>query len=304
MSEILCYTPTYSPFSEADRNWPRPFTRISNKEIAERVISDRGRAKPWLYMDAIDSILNTRSDIQLVVGDGRSTESIRDGLKKHHETAGGYSLELYPERMSQWLIFNDIIEKYAMADTKYFVYSSSDVIWQMDWVGEAIREFGAHPEYQILFPCVNNGDQNLPCQIAKGPRDLDTITPPYQEEAKAPVLNAYAMVFRMDFLRTFGGYPTIFRNCFSESFFSTMCTAVGGEMRLVPRAWVHHYGTLDLWQETNGSPYHYTEEKMLFQDIMNKVQMAKGMGLLNVDFLKKTLYKQGDAYGGNNRLAG
>lgn len=283
--------PTYSPTTEADKNWPRLYTRLNNQEIAERIASDRGRAKPWLYMDAIDSILNTRSDIKLIVGDGRSTESIRDGLKKHRECAGGYSLELYPEKMSQWLIFNDIIQKHVTDDAKYFVYSSSDVIWQMDWVGECIKEFEAHSEYQILFPCVNNGDHNLPCQVAPGPRDMDTIKPPYQEEAKAPVLNAYAMIFRMDFLRTFGGYPTVFRNCFSESFLSTMCAAVGGEMRLVPRAWCHHYGTQDLWQNDNGSPYYYNEEKMLFQDIMNQVRMAKGMGLLTVDFLKQTLYK-------------
>lgn len=212
-------------------------------------------------------------------------------MQAHNIESGGYELKLYPEKMSQWVIFNDIIDNYTDQNTEYFVYSSSDVIWKMDWVGEAIKEFERNPKAQILFPCVNCGDQNLPCQIASGPRDMDPISPPYQEEAKAPVLNAYAMIFRMSFLRTFGGYPTIFRNCFSESFLHYMCQTVGGEMFLLPRGWVHHYGTVDIWQG-NGSPYYYNEEKMLFQDVMNKIQMAKGMRMMSVDFLKKTLYKK------------
>lgn len=276
---------------------PRSLDRITNDEIKLRIESDVGRRKPWMYLDAIDSILNIRPDIKLVVGDGRSTESMRYKMSEHYDRAkiagSGhpvYSLELYPEKMSQWVIFNDILDKYSTPETKYFVYSSSDVIWLHDWVGEIIKEFESNPKAQILFPCVNSGDRNLPCQIADGPRDLPAMLPPYQEEAKAPVLNAYAMVFRMDFLRTYGGYPNIFRNCYSESFLHYMCAAIGGEQRLVPRAWVHHYGIGDSWSE-NGSFYYYNEEKMLFQEIMNKVLMAKGMRRLDVEFLKKVLYK-------------
>lgn len=285
-------------------NWPRPYRGLSNEEIAQRIESDHGRKKPWVYMDAIDSILNIRPDIELVVADGRSTESMRTQMLKHHqESNANYTLLCYPDKMSQWIIFNDVIDRYVKSDTKYFVYTSSDIIWQMDWVEEAIKEFDKNPKLQILFPCVNNGDGNLPCQVASGPRDLDPIKPPYQEEAKAPVLNAYAMIFRMDFLRAFGGYPTVFRNCYSESFLHYMCLAVGGEQRLLPRGWCHHYGTVDIWQE-NGSFYYFNEEGMQFQEIMNKVQMAHGMGLLTVDFLKNILYKKRTSHDGITERAG
>lgn len=275
---------------EADTENSRPYNRLNNQQIAERVNATDKPFKPWLYMDAIDSVLNTRPDINLVVGDGRSTESIRQEMLKHQNETGGYHIEFYSERMSQWVIFNDIINKHATPETEYFVYSSSDIIWQMDWVAEAIKAFEANPKLQILFPCVNNGDANLPCQIAAGPRDIEPLFPPYQEPAEARVLNAYAMIFRMDFLRTYGGYPTLFRNCFSESFLHYMCEAMGGEQRLLPRGWCFHYGTQDIWQE-NGSFYYYNEEKMLFHDVMNKLKMAKAMGLMSVDFLKNLLYK-------------
>lgn len=294
MPEIICYTPTYSPDNEADTNWPRPYSRLTQEEIFTRVKSGNGRAKPFMYFDAIDSVLNIRPDIKLVVGDGRSSESIRCGLIEHQRAAGGYELELYPEKMSQWAIFNDILEKYATHDTKYFIYSSSDVLWHHDWVVEAIKAFEAEPKLQILFPCVDQGDPNLPCQIAAGPRDLDLISPPFQDHARAPVLNAYAMIFRMDFLRTYGGYPTIFRNCFTESFLAYMCQAMGGEMRLMPRGHVFHYGEGDKWV-TPGSAYYYTEEKLNFQEIMNNVLMYKAMGRMTPEYLKTKLYKQESA---------
>lgn len=283
--------PTYSPADESDTEHSRPHTRLGTQEIFERIASGYGKKKPWVYLDAIDSILNVRPDIHLVVGDGRSTDSIRTDLQKHHDISCGiYSLALYPEKMSQWLIFNDILNTHAKDDTKYFVYSSSDIIWKTDWVAEAIKEFDKNPKLQILFPCVSSGDANLPCQIAPGPRDIDTMFPPYQKAAKAHVLNAYAIIFRMDFLRTYGGYPTAFRNCFTESFLSYMCEAMGGEMRLLPRGWCYHHNGVDIWAETGKSYYYYNEEKFKFQTIMDEFLMYKAMNMATVDYLKKVLY--------------
>lgn len=288
MSNIVCYTPTYSPDTEADINWPRPYTHLTQEQIFTRIDSDKGRVKPWMYMDSVDSVLNIRPDIKLVVADGRSTDSIREHLQKHHDANNDYELKLYPEKMSQWAIFNDIFNENRDAD--YFIYSSSDIIWHMDWVAEAIKEFEKNLKLQILFPCVNRGDPNLPSQVSPSARNLDPILPPYQKEARASVLNAYVMIFRMDFLRKYNGYPTLFRNCFTESFLSYMCEAIGGEMRILPRGHVFHHGEGDKWL-TPGSAYYYTEEKMTFQNIMDSVLMHKAMGRMTVDFLKKTLYK-------------
>lgn len=307
MSEILAYLPTYSPNTEADTNYPRPSTRLTNQQIVERLKGQSGTLKPWMYCDAIDSILNTRPDIHLVVGDGRSTDSIRAGLLAHNKEShletceltlhqqspvpAEYTLELYPEKMSQWIIFNDILNKYSTPETKYFVYTSSDVIWLMDWVAEAIKAFERDPKLQILFPCVNRGDPNLPCQIAPEPRDIPPIKPPFQQAARAPVLNAYAMIFRMDFLRAYGGYPTAYRNCYTESFLHYMCKAMGGEMRVLPRGWCFHWGEGDSWSGPGGY-YNYSAEKCKFEAMMNDVQMAEAMGRMSVDFLKRTLYLQ------------
>lgn len=242
-----------------------------------------------MYMDAIDSVLNTRPDTKLVVADGKSTESMRNELTKHHfANNAAYDIMLYADKKSQWWIFNDVLDKYATDETKYFVYTCSDIIWQMDWVGEAIKEFERNPKLQILFPCVNRGDPNLPCQIADGPRDLDPIFAPFQSYARAPCLNAYAMIFRMDFLREYGGYPTLFRNCFTESFLHYMCEAMGGEMRLMPRGWVYHYGEGDKWTGEGGF-YNYTAEKLDFEEIMNRVLMHKALGKMTPEYLKKTL---------------
>lgn len=283
--------PTYSPDNEADINYPRSYVRQTNDEIQLRIDSDKGRLKPWMYMDSIDSILNTRPDVKLIVADGMSTQSIRHHMQKHHlANDAAYDFAMYPEKMSQWILFNDVLKLYATEETKYFVYTSSDVIWQMDWVGEAIKEFEKNPKLQILFPCVNKGDQNLPCQVSPGPRDLDPIFPPYQDHARAPVINAYAMIFRMDFLRTYGGYPTLYRNCFTESFLHYMCEAMGGEMKLMPRGHVFHYGEGDKWV-TPGSAYYYTEEKLIFQEVMNNVLMHKALNRMDVNYLKNKLYK-------------
>ncbi len=291
MPKIICYVPTYSPVDEA-QPLNRPYTRLSQQEIKQRLHDPANRTKPGMYMDAIDSILNIRPDIELVVADGRSTESIRTELGKHqHHTDSGHFLNLYPERMSQWAIFNDIYNSHDRKNYDYFVYSSSDVIWTMDWVEEAIQAFGRNPKLQILFPLVSNGDTNIPCQTALYPRDEDPVKPPYDHHGKAPVLNAYVMIFRMDFLREYGGYPDIFRNCFTESFLHYMCQAMGGEMRLLPRGWCWHWSLGDKWEE-NGSHYYFNQEFSLFQNIMGKVQMAYGAGIMTPAFLKKILYKE------------
>jgi len=290
MSKIVCFVPTYSPVDEAVRNGisTRPFTRLPQNEILARLQNSHGRDKPWMYMDAIDSIKNVRPDIQLVVADAKSTESIRAGLSSHHMQAGGYILEFYNDRQSQWKLFNDVYK--AHEDCDYFVYSSSDVIWPADWVAEATKEFEKNPKLQILFPLVSCGDGNIPCQVAKGPRDEDPIPPPYDPHGKAPVLNAYVMIFRMDFLRAYGGYPNVFRNCFTESFLAYMCQAIGGEMRLLPRGWCWHWSLGDKWEE-NGSHYYFNQEHALFQTIINSVQMAQGAGTLTKEVLRKKLYK-------------
>lgn len=301
MSEVVCFMPTYSPVVEADPRPLRPYERQSFDQICARFNTKEGRVKPGVYFDAIDSILNTRPDIKLVVGDARSTESIRNALLDHNEAsfsnqgeAPHYTLKLYPEKMSQWAVFNDVYEKYCTADTKYFVYSSSDVIWTMDWVGEAIKAFEKDPKLQILFPCVSSGDGNIPCQVATGPRDLDPQLAPYDRFGKAPVLNAYAAIFRKEFLDIFGGYPDIFRNNYTESFLHYLCSAMGGEMRLLPRGWVYHWGTVDIWSE-NGSAYYYQQEQDLFQSIMNRVLMMDAAGIADVQFFKNLLWRKTDA---------
>ena len=204
-----------------------------------------------------------------------------------HPDPGRYELMLYDGRESQWKLFNDV---YATAglETEYFVYTSSDVVWTMDWVREAIKAFEADPKVQILFPCVNRGDPNLPCQIAAGPRDLDLVEPPFQRAARAPVLNAYAMIFRMSFLKEYGGYPTVWKNCFTESFLHYMAEAAGGKMRLMPRGHVYHFSALDAWNG-DGGWYGYNGEKASFDKIMDEVLAKRAKGEMTVSFLKEIL---------------
>lgn len=305
VSEIVVYMPTYSPNTEAKTT--RHYNRLTQEEIVQRLKTPEARIKPGVYFDAIDSVLNIRPDVHLIVADGRSTDSIRTALISHNEEAKKehleaiwhgnsedrslYTLKLHPEKMSQWAIFNDLFSTYVTDDTKYFVYTSSDVIWHMDWVAEAIKEFEKNPKLQILFPLVSNGDGNIPFQVASGPLDKDPMEAPYDQYGKAKVLNMFVAIFRTDFLKTYGGYPDIFRNCYTESFLSYLCQAIGGEMKLLPRGHVIHHGTVDLWEE-NGSFYYFNEEKVLFETIMNHLQMMDGAGFLSVDLLKKTLWRK------------
>ncbi len=284
--------PTYSPTTEADTTVPRPYTRLSQEDIAARLHTRDGMLKPWMYMDAIDSVLNIRPDIKLVVADGRSTNSIRDGLYEHQKANNrDYIFFPYDEKLSQWWIFNDVIKRFVTDETEYFIYTSSDIIWQMDFVAEAIKEFEKNPKLQIIFPTMSRGDPNAHWQLATGPVDADSFVPPFQEAAKAPVCNAYVMMFRMPFLREFGGYPTLFRNCYTESFLSHMCDAVGGVMKVMPRGWCFHWNEGDKWVE-NGSSYYYNEEFELFENVMNRLLFAKGIGQLTVPYLKNILYRK------------
>lgn len=298
-SQFLVYCPTYAPTTEAGEDAPnrRPYRRHTTQEIAKRV-HDHGflsRMRPWVYMDCIDSILNVRPDVDLVVGDARSSDSIRKHLIEHQRASAtdhtGYDLALFPLKESQWKVLNVIINTHAAPETKYFIYTSSDIVWVSDWVQEAVKEFEADKDLQIVFPCVNSGDPNLPCQIADSARDLPLIDPPYQEAARAPVLNAYVFICRMDFLRTYGGYPTAFRNCFTESFLYYMCEAMGGKMRVMPRGWVYHHNGIDA--HGNGTPeggYNYLAEKPMFDKIMDEVQAARAEERMTVEFLKGVLY--------------
>lgn len=298
-SPILVYMPTYAPDTEAvdEEDMGRPYERRTNEQIAERIarLGFLSRIRPAVYFDCIDSVLNVRPDIDLVVADARSTDSIRTGLQKHRETSGEYDLALYPEKMSQWTVLNDVLKRHACEATRYFVYTSSDIIWTMDWVGEALKEFEKDPSLQIVFPCVNQGDPLLPVQILSYPHDEALIDParhtecPAMKAARAPCLNAYAMIFRMDFLRTYGGYPDVFRNCFSESFLYFMCEAMGGKMRLMPRGVCYHHSGVDAWTGEGGY-YNYTAEKDKFERIMDQVDGMRARGNLSVDYLKGILY--------------
>ena len=286
MTKIVAYMPTYAQIEA------QPVTRSYGKlpqDMIIRRLQDRANmARPAMYMDAIDSVLSIRPDIKLVVADGRSTDSVRDGLMEHNKYSNdGYLLALYENKESQWKLFNDIFKHAEDAD--YFIYTSSDIIWTMDWVSEAIKEFEKNPKLQILFPTMSNGDRHCACQIADGPKDKDPFPPPYQQAAKAPVLNAYVMMFRMDFLRTYGGYPTAYRNFYTERFLWYLCEAIGGQMMVLPRGHCFHWDGGDKWSE-NGSTYYYNEEFEKFEDMMNRLQFAKGMGKMNVEYLKKLLY--------------
>lgn len=300
MAEILVFLPTYSPDAGEEDGCGRPLIRLTLPQIAERIntLGQKSRARPYVYMDAIDSILGSRPDVELVVADAMSSDIIRTDMAMHHKQSGGYELAFYPEKLSQWIVFNDIIQHHCKEDTKYVVYSSSDIIWPEDWVEKAIVEFEKDPALQILFPCVNSGDMSIPIQLAQGPRDMDLIDPADyiscigMAAARAPCLNAYAMIFRIDFFKTYGGYPDLTRNCFSESWLYYMCQAMGGKMRLVPRCWVYHHNGIDVWVGEGGF-YHYSAEKPIFDKTMDALQSARSEGRVTVDYLRKLLYKNG-----------
>lgn len=301
-SPYLVFMPTYAPETEAVENAPnkRPHGREPQTAIADRITKYGylSRIRPWSYMDAIDSVLNIRPDVDLVVADARSTESMRKHLTLHQRSSQnldspGYSLALFPEKESQWKALNKIIELHDNPAVKYFIYTSSDIVWTMDWVAEAEKEFLADPSLQIVFPCVNSGDPNLPNQVATGPRDLPLEEAPYQDAARAPVLNAYVFICRMDFLRAYGGYPNIFRNCFTESFLHYMAEAIGGKMRLMPRGWCYHHGAVDQWSGAGGL-YNHTGELAKFTKIMDQVQEARcaERSYMTKAFLQSLLYEQ------------
>lgn len=297
MPEILAYMPTFSPATEATSNNRRPYERLPQHEIVKRIneLQIMSREKPWLYMDCIDSILNTRPDIELVVADARSTDSIRDEMHKHYVAGGGkYHLGLYPEKLSQWEVFNDVMHRHMTDETKYVVYTSSDIVWGMDWVGEAVKEFERDAALMIIFPTVSSGDfEFLPCQVRPGPVDEPLMDPPYQDAARAPVLNAYAMIFRADFFRAYGGYMTAYRNCFTESFLYYQCEAMGWKMRLMPRGWLFHHNAGDAWASSEGGHYHYLAEKPKFDVMMDAVQVARVEGRMTHAFLREVLYPEG-----------
>lgn len=300
-SKFLVFMPTYAPETEAVEEVPggnRSYSRCSNEEIINRV-NTKGilaRLRPWVYMDCVDSILNIRQDVDLVVADARSTNSIRRHMAKHQAASigldhAGYDLALFENKESQWKALNKILEIQLQPHHEFLVYTSSDVVWVMDWVAEAEKEFAKDPSLQIIFPCVSSGDPNLPCQIAQGARDLPLLDPPYQQAARAPVLNGYAFIMRTEFLRRYGGYPTIFRNCYTESFLYYMCEAYGGKMRLMPRGWVYHFGAMDA-HEGDGGKYNHLGEFPVFERVMNEVQAARSEGRATVDFLRSQLYEQ------------
>jgi GT2 family glycosyltransferase len=291
--------PTYAPDAAEEPSNGRPPDRLTLQQISDRIntLGEGSRTRPYVYMDAIDSIIGSRPDIQLVVGDAKSSDIVRSTLARHHKNAGGYELCFYPDKMSQWELMNDILRRYAAGDTRYIVYTSSDIIWPMDWVAEAVKEFEKDPKLQILFPTVNRGDMAIPIQVAAGPDNRDLIDPAdYMDcvgmaAARAPCLNAYAIIFRYDFFLEYGGYMDLFRNCFTESFLYYMAEAMGGKMRLCPRAWVYHHNGVDVWIGEGGF-YHYTAEKPVFDKLMDEVQEARNNGKMTVDFLKRKLYIQ------------
>lgn len=301
MKQILAYMPTFAPNAGDEPSHGRPASRLTMEQIGERIntLGHKSRARPYMYMDSIDSIINQCPEADLIVADAKSSDIIRSNLALHHRQASGYHLAFYPDKLSQWVVFNDILARHATEHTKYMVYTSSDIIWAMDWVAEAIKEFDADPALQVIFPTVNSGDPAMPLQLAPGPYDAELIDPADHmnsigvKAARAPCLNMYAAIFRIDFLKFYGGYPDIFRNCFSESFLYYLCEAMGGKMRLMPRGFCYHHNAGDAHGiGTEAGLYNYNAEKPLFDEIMDKVQYAREMNIMDADLLKELLWKK------------
>lgn len=295
--KILAYMPTYAPDAKEEDQCGRLPIRLTMEQIAKRIndLGPKSRNRPALYMDCIDSVVNQRPDIELVVADAKSSDIIRTGLAQHHKDTQGYQLAFYPEKLSQWAVLNDILARHAMPETEFFIYTSSDVIWAMDWVAEAIKEFDKDPALQIIFPMVNAGDLSMPLQLSPGPQDKDLLDPADFmnskgiEAARAPCCNAYAFIVRMEFFRVYGGYQTIWKNCFSESFLYYQCQAMGGKMRVMPRGWCYHHNGGDVWVSEKGF-YGYTAEKPTFDRVMDDVQRARTENRMTADYLKSVLY--------------
>lgn len=297
--EILAFMPTFAPDAGEEDGCGRPLVRLDMDSIAQRinVLGMKSRARPWMYMDAIDSVINQRPDVDLIVADARSSEVVRNNLAIHHRQAGGYELAFYPDKASQWAIMNDILARHVTPHTKWVVYTSSDIIWPMDWIEPALKEFEKDPELAILFPTVNAGDGNLPLQLAPGPYDADVIDPadymnnPASQAARAPCLNMYAAIFHIDFFKTYGGYMNAYANCFTESFLYYQCEAMGCKMRLAPRCWLYHHNGGDIHGlGTENGGYNYFKEKPTFDKMMDEVQLARSENRMTVEFLKKVLY--------------
>jgi glycosyltransferase involved in cell wall biosynthesis len=297
--KILAYMPTFNPEGKVEDSHARPLVRLNMDQIADRIntLGAKSRNRPWVYLDCIDSVINQRPDVDLVVADARSSDGIRVQMALHHKQARGYQLAFYPDKLSQWAVFNDILQRHSTHETEFFIYTSSDIIWAHDWVAEALKEFDADPKLQILFPTVSTGDNSIPIQISSGPHDAELIDPADHmncvgmEAARAPTLNAYAIMFRMEFLREYGGYQTAWLNCFSESFLYYLAEAMGGKMRLMPRGWCYHHNGVDLWISEKGF-YGYSSEKPLFDEIMDKVQAARISKTMTPEFLKDLLWRK------------
>lgn len=296
---ILAYMPTYAPEAGEEDGFARPLVRLNMDQIADRinVLGPKSRNRPWVYLDCIDSVVNQRADVELVVADARSSEIIRTQMAIHHKQAKGYELAFYPEKLSQWAVMNDILARHSKPETEFFIYTSSDIVWAMDWVSEAVKEFDRDPALQIVFPMVNAGDLSMPLQLAPGPCDMDMLDPAdYMhtigvKAARAPCCNMYVAMFRMDFLKTYGGYMDLFKNCFTESFLYYQCEAMGGKMRVMPRGWCYHHNGIDVWVSEKGF-YGYTSEKPIFDKVMDEVEKARNEKAMTVEFLRDKLYRK------------
>lgn len=291
--KILAFMPTYSPFNEASHEGRRGYERLAQPEVLSRC----GRAyshKPWVYLDAIDSVRNIRPDIVLTVNDSRSTDSIRNHLDCHNRTPGGYRLVLGRERRGQWDLLNECIDG---EDFDYVVYTSSDIIWKEDWVEEAIKEFKKDSRCMIIFPTVSAGaDVDVPDQIATGVKDVDAYeVKPVGASGREvtayarsiPCLNMYAAIFRAEFFKTYGGYPNVFRNCFTETFLPLLCKAMGGNMKVMPRGNCYHHNGVDRWQE-GGTWYNFGKEQGVFLEKIKKYMAQEER--VDVGFMKELLY--------------
>lgn len=295
MVRLVTYMPTYSPDAEAEPDvTQRTAGRLSNAQITDRLtrLQWKTRARPWCYMDAIDTVVNTRPDAGLQVVDAASAASVKSLLIEHssERDSGHYRFISRPDKESQWKLLNDVLVSDDFS-SDFFIYTSSDVLWLDDWVSKALEEFDRDPNLLLLFPTVSDGDRAAPWQIAPGPVDQNPFEPPFQAAARAPVCNAYAFMARMDLFKAYGGYPTLFRNCFTESFLSYLCEALGGTMKVAPRCWAFHHNGVDKWTGPSGT-YAYESEKAKFDGVMDRVQDARIRGKMTKEFLKEVLWKK------------
>lgn len=162
--------------------------------------------RPIWLAEAVESVLRSRCDLELLICDNGSTWATGEVLKRY---AGNHRVRCF--RMERNDIQGAVAFLASQAQGEYAIwFPDDDVIADPDWLADACKMLDEHPEAGLCWSYIEQMEDGKPTGEVRGQRFTRPMT--FEDEFPANAIPMSACVFRAKYLH----YPRLGLRFFGE----------------------------------------------------------------------------------------